>query len=150
MLPEFPSGTSYSLNTLYSQKYVDTRPSNPYVGLPQTIATKFETHNCLRCLYMQQHYISRQEWKTWVSCTEPRPQPQWTPLGKIEMLTAHQASSADIRVWSYWGSSGWMNTNPHSLLQTLVENLSQNNGGYCKSKGELSLEWDVQQAHGSE
>lgn len=39
-------------HTLYCQKYADTRPSYPYVGLPQTSATKLEAHNCRGCLSM--------------------------------------------------------------------------------------------------
>lgn len=40
-------------NTLYSQRYVDTWSSHPYVSLLQNVPTKSEAHNCIGCDCMQ-------------------------------------------------------------------------------------------------
>lgn len=37
-------------NALSCQKYVDIRPSHPFVGLLQTVATNLEAYNCIECL----------------------------------------------------------------------------------------------------
>lgn len=36
--------------TTFGQKYVDTWQPYPYAFLPQTVAKKWKTHNCLDCL----------------------------------------------------------------------------------------------------
>lgn len=58
----------------------------PYVGLPQTIATKLEhhsifQHNNVVQIKVHDTVCQAQSGRNWVVCTEPWPQPHWTRLG---------------------------------------------------------------------
>jgi len=54
--------------------------------------------------------------RNWLACTEPWPQPHWTPLGGIITLIASQAFSSNISAWPHKCSFGWMGTNSHTQI----------------------------------